>query len=51
MKKKYEQPRVNVRLVTAREIIVTSDLYGGEDISDTSADAPRRDTDWSEYYH
>ncbi len=49
MKRKYEQPRVNVRLVSVREIIVTSYIPGGEDASNTSSDAPRRDSDWDNY--
>jgi len=51
MKKEYKRPMVNVRYVTVREIIVTSEIIGGDDASDTSSDAPRRNSDWDNYFN
>lgn len=51
MKKEYERPAFFVHPVTAREIIVTSVITGGDEADDTSVEAPPRDNDWSNYYN
>ncbi len=50
MKKTYIIPIVRLHDVHASDVIITSDNVPiGDDVNETSTDAPRRASDWSDY--
>ena len=50
MKKKYINPTIRLHNVIATDVITTSDKIGfGDEVGETSTDAPRRGGDWSDY--
>jgi len=49
MKKEYINPTLRFFNVTANDIVTTSDIGIGDDISEGSTEAPRRPNAWSEY--
>lgn len=49
MKKKYLNPIIRLHVVRSSNIIVTSDVPIGDDVNETSTEAPRHNGEWSEY--
>ena len=49
MKKKYINPTIRLHDVMATDVITTSEITFGDEVSETSTEAPRRGGDWSEY--
>ena len=49
MKKKYLNPIIRLHDVHPSDVIVTSEIPIGDDAGEISTDAPRRNSDWSDY--
>lgn len=49
MKKKYLNPIIRLHNVHVSNIIATSDLKIGDDVNETTTQAPRQNGDWAEY--
>ena len=49
MKKTYLIPIIRLHDVHPSDVIVTSEIPIGEDAGEISTDAPRRNSDWSDY--
>lgn len=49
MKKKYSNPIIRLHNVHSSNIIVTSEIGIGDDVNETTTQAPRHNGDWEEY--
>lgn len=49
MKKEYINPSLRFFNVKTNDIIITSDIGIGDDVSEGSTEAPRRSDAWTEY--
>ena len=49
MKKKYSNPIIRLHNVHVSNIIATSDIKLGDDMNETTTQAPRQNGDWAEY--